>query len=920
MEQRYNVANGDSNDVSVIDTATNTVIATVNVGTSPTGVSVTPDGKKVYVANWGNQPGRVSVIDTSTNTVTASVPVGSDPVAFGQFIGPEPVAPTITWNNPADIVYGTPLSDAQLNATASDPVSGAAVPGTFVYNPALGTVLSAGMNTLNVSFTPTNTIYYNTTSANVSITVTQAIPTITWNNPADIIYGTALCDTQLNATASDQVSGAALPGVFAYNPQSGTVLSVGMNHILNTTFTPTDAVNYTQASANVSINVLNTILTTPTITWNNPADIIYGTALCDTQLNAAASDPVSGAVLPGVFAYIPPSGTILTAGTQMLNVSFTPTDAANYTTASANVSINVTQVTPTITWNNPADVVYGTPLSGAQLNATASDTISGAALPGVFAYTPPSGTILSAGTQMLNVSFTPTDATNYTTASANVSINVTQATPTVTWSNPANITYGTVLDDTQLNAIGSVPGITTYNPPLLTLLSAGTQTLTATLTPTDNVNYTTASANVPINVTQTAPTITWNNPANITYGTALNGTQLDASASNPVSGTAVAGTFAYSPISGTILAVGTHTLTASFKPTDTTNYTLASANVSINIINPPTITWKNPANITYGTKLIGTQLDAAATYNGKTVVGTFAYTADYTPVSPTSGTVLSAGTHTLSTTFTPTSNAYTPASASVFINVTQITPTITWSTPASISYGTALSGTQLDATAKYNGQVVPGKFGYNPVVGTVLSAGAHALNTTFTPADTTNYTTPASKSVSITVTKAIPTITWSTPTSISYETALNSTQLNATATYNGQAVPGTFGYTSSGTAVNIGTVLSAGTHALTASFTPADTANYTTPASKSVSITVTKATPTITWNNPASINNDATASNPVSGTAVAGTFAYSPPSGTVLTAGTQMLNVSFTPTDATNYNTPLLKSVSITVLDPPAGP
>jgi YVTN family beta-propeller protein len=44
------VANQNSNDVSVIDTATNSVVATVPVGIQPLGVAVTPDGKHVYVA------------------------------------------------------------------------------------------------------------------------------------------------------------------------------------------------------------------------------------------------------------------------------------------------------------------------------------------------------------------------------------------------------------------------------------------------------------------------------------------------------------------------------------------------------------------------------------------------------------------------------------------------------------------------------------------------------------------------------------------------------------------------------------------------------------------------------------------------------------------------------------------------------
>ena len=46
------VANGSNpGTVSVIDTATNTVVATVAVGSNPIGVAVTPDGKHVYVTN-----------------------------------------------------------------------------------------------------------------------------------------------------------------------------------------------------------------------------------------------------------------------------------------------------------------------------------------------------------------------------------------------------------------------------------------------------------------------------------------------------------------------------------------------------------------------------------------------------------------------------------------------------------------------------------------------------------------------------------------------------------------------------------------------------------------------------------------------------------------------------------------------------
>ncbi|MGC2225328.1 MAG: YncE family protein [Methylocella sp.] len=75
------VANEGSGTVSVIDTATipPSVVATVPVATfpnAPFGVAVTPDGAHAYVANYGF-PGTVSVIDTATNTVGATITVGS---------------------------------------------------------------------------------------------------------------------------------------------------------------------------------------------------------------------------------------------------------------------------------------------------------------------------------------------------------------------------------------------------------------------------------------------------------------------------------------------------------------------------------------------------------------------------------------------------------------------------------------------------------------------------------------------------------------------------------------------------------------------------------------------------------------------------------------------------------------------------
>ena len=52
MEVKYMLRMNADYTVSVINTATDTVSATITVGTEPFGVSVSPDGSKVYVANY----------------------------------------------------------------------------------------------------------------------------------------------------------------------------------------------------------------------------------------------------------------------------------------------------------------------------------------------------------------------------------------------------------------------------------------------------------------------------------------------------------------------------------------------------------------------------------------------------------------------------------------------------------------------------------------------------------------------------------------------------------------------------------------------------------------------------------------------------------------------------------------------------
>jgi Flp pilus assembly CpaE family ATPase len=595
----------------------------------------------------------------------------------------------------------------------------------------------------------------------------------------------------------------------------------------------------------------------PVITWPTPAPIAYGTVVGATELNAMAS-------VPGRFTYAPAAGEMLPAGTHTISATFTPADDTGYTTAQAAVSLTVTKATPAIAWPTPAPIAYGAALSSAQLNATAS-------VPGKFDYTPAEGTMLTAGVQTLTATFTPSNASDYTTAQAAVSFTVAKAKPIVNWPPLASIAYGTPLGNAQLNAAASVPGTFVYTPAAGTVLSAGIQSLTATFTPADTTDYSATQCEASLVVTKVTPHITWPNPASIVYGAALGSNQLNATSPVP-------GKFAYIPAAGAVLTAGTHTPSVTFTPADSTNYTAAQAAVSLIVTKAtPSVTWPEPASIAYGTALSATQLNATASIPGK-----FVY-------NPGPGEILAAGVHALTAIFTPTDTTdYANVQATVTLTVAKAKPTtITWPTPAAISHGTPLGNAQLNATAS-----LPGTFTYSPPAGEVLAKGTHTLTVTFTPTDA-NFP-EARATVQLTVTKAMPVITWPTPAPISYGTMLSSTQLNAKA-----SVPGTFVYTPAA-----GEMPSAGTHTLSVTFTPNDSSDDAS-AQATVQLTVTKATPIITWPSPAAIayGTPLSAAQLNATALIPGTFTYTPAAGNVLAAGTQTLSATFTPTDTTDFTT-----------------
>ena len=696
---------------------------TVNAGTltvtqAPLTVNVNSASRVYGVANptfTGTITGLLNgdiVTATYSTTATTTSTVGTYPITatlsgtavsnYSVTVNPGTLTitkatPIITWAPPAPIVYKTPLSATQLDATAN-------TAGTFTYTPASGTILPAGSQTLNVSFTPTDTTDYNTGSGSVTLTVNPKTPAITWATPSAITYGTALSSTQLDATAQ-------IPGTFTYTPAIGTVLSAG-SQTLRVTFTPTDNVDYTTAPASVKLTVnqapLTATLSNATRAYKaaNPtfdctiSGLVNGDTLtCTGSTTAVATSPV---------------------GTYPITATLSGTALPNYSPTIVDGTLTVTQATPIITWAAPAAITYPTPLSSTQLNATANAA-------GTFAYTPVSGTVLTAGSYTLSVTFTPTDTTDYTTATASVPLTVNPKVPTITWGNPAAITYPTALSATQLDATTGPAGTFVYTPAKGTVLGAGTHTLSVTFTPTDTTDYTTVSKSVTLVVEPKKPTITWGDPVAITYGTALGATQLDAT-------TGPAGMFVYTPAAGTVLPAGTQTLSVTFTPTDTADYTTATKSVTITVKKAALAVKVANATRTYGAANPTFTSTITGLVNGDTVTVNYSTTA--TAASPVTST------YPISATVSgPAAANYTSTITDGTLTITKATLTVT-ANPQSMVYGSALPTFTDTITGFLNGDpqsVVTGAPTYSTGATSKSAVGTYTILPAIGTLAATNY-------------------------------------------------------------------------------------------------------------------------------------------------------------------------------------
>jgi Concanavalin A-like lectin/glucanases superfamily/MBG domain (YGX type)/Bacterial Ig-like domain (group 3)/IPT/TIG domain/MBG domain len=614
------------------------------------------------------------------------------------------------YGGPAEIVAR--LTDAQ-----SQPLPGEQVHFTF-RNMFAGTAVTDGTGTARmpvsiaglsaatyanaVQAAHSATAYLQYSNANSDFVIDRAAPTITWNAPAPITYGTALASQQLNATAS-------VSGSYVYSPAAGTVLPAG-SQTLGVTFTPFSS-NYSSATASVPLTVLKA---TPTITVNGGSFTYDGNA-------HAASGTVTG--IGGVnlgtltFTYDGSPNVPVNAGSYAVVGSYA--GSANYEAGSRTATLTIGKATPVVAVNG-GTFTY----DGASHPATGSVTgVGGAQLgPLTFTYNGATDAPLSPGTYNVVASYAG-DA-NYAAASGTATIVINKATPTVA-ATGGTFTY----DGSQHAATGTVTGIGgedlgpltfTYNGGSELPLNAGTYSVVAAFA--GNANYASASGTAAITIGKATATVSVNG-GTFTYdglAHAATGyvTGIPGEAPGPL-------TFTYSGASEPPVGAGTYEVIASFA--GTSNYLAASGTGTIVIGKATPSVTVNGGSFTYdGASHAAT---GSATGIGGSSLGPLTFTYNGSANAP-----VNAGTYDVVGSFAGDAN-YLAASGTSTITIGKATPVLTWTHPGAIVYGTPLGSTQLNASAN-----VAGTFSYAPAAGVVLGAGGgQPLSASFTPADTGNY-------------------------------------------------------------------------------------------------------------------------------------------------------------------------------------
>ncbi|GAA4346655.1 hypothetical protein [Angustibacter luteus] len=583
-----------------------------------------------------------------------------------------------------------------------------------------------------------------------------AIQTIAWTTapPASVTLGQPI-SFAWSGTANTFL-GARITGCFANFPDApnytntfGGNFTTGncnyTNRIVTTSPTYTVVVGFNLSTGgqmtmswNISVNAVS-----PTLN-NVPSSL----ALTATSASGAAVPPWnvygSDAVYGAYSATCTPSaGTVLPVGTTTGSCSATNPGGR---TTTQSVPITVAKGTPSISWSPPGQISYGQPLASLLTAAMVPPDATGPISYAVNGTPVDGSTVLDPGNgQAITATYSPTGAaaSSYTSVSIARSIDVIANAQSVGFDTvPTTATVGDpafAVTATGTSGGGPVTITTAPGSECTVAPSSSGTSATAEVTVTgagacvllaDQAAATgyTAAPQVQRSVTiaRATPALSWAPPSQITYGTTL-ADLLDAS-------TPVAGTYSYvlnsQPVTGaTVPDAGSgQVLQVIFIPADLDDYTTATTSRSLTVGQAEqTLTVGPVADHVFGDEPFGLVV-AGDGPGAVTTTADGACTVDDLQV-----TIVAAGDCTITVAKADTANYLPTEAVTRTFSTAKGTVDLQWAAPATISYGTVLTGAQLDAAAVAAAGDPTGQIDYTlddgtPALGAFLHVGDHTLH------------------------------------------------------------------------------------------------------------------------------------------------------------------------------------------------
>jgi large repetitive protein len=679
------------------------------------------------------------------------------------------------------------------------------------------------------------------TSASTSITVSSSGGTLNGTKTVSATNGLATfgdltfagtAGTNYTLTFTTASLGSATSNNFSVGVGAATKLAIttqASGAAYNEAFTTQPVIEIRDAGNNKvpsAANVVTATLSNGTVLGSN-----------NTSLNATSSSGVatfSGLGITG----LPGSYTITYSSGALVDTSH---------------SISLVKAAQTITFADPTDRAWSatsfalTPTASSGLSVSlASTTTSICTVSGLDV------TMVTVGTCSLTATQSGNDYFNAATAVSH-GFDISQASQTVSFSDPADRPWSATTFDVAPTATSGLSttvasttsAVCTVSGTTITMVKAGTCTLTASQA--GNTEYSAATTATQSFVIELATQSTFSlTSTTATFGANLTLTTTGGSGSGSVTFTKVSGDCSITNTTLTPTTASTCVVTATKTADAQYDSTSDTQTVTINRAAQST-----PLTLATTTVVYGQTLTLSG--SGGEGTGTISYAVS-SGTCTLNGAVLTPGdagslcevevTRALSTNY----NSFT--SAPISITIQQATPTLGTLVLATKTYGDAPFAFSAPS-ATYNSASVAGSWSYasaqtsvatiNGDTATITGGGTSSITATFSPTDSTNYTTATTAST-LTVDKAVPTFSWSN-VDATYNDADITIVSPAVAT---TAATGTWTYSSadtsvvtvSGTKFDVG---NAGSAVITATFTPSNTTNYVSGETTTMTFTVGRA-------------------------------------------------------------------------------